>query len=246
MKKLRDGLRTIGLRAVYGHKASSSRYQAWLRDQGVRVGERVRFYSPWTIRVDTQRPWMIEIGDDVHITADVSILQHDYSWAVLQHRTGEVLGSCGPVRIGSNVFIGQRSLILKGSNIGDNVIVGAGSVVTGPLEAGAVYAGSPARPIMGIDEFQQKRRDRQYSEARDLVRRYIAHYGSPPDRQLLREFFWLFEPADTALDPVFEAVHGLGGNSERSAAAFSAHRALFPSFNAFLADCLSSEMGEGR
>lgn len=246
MSSLRNGFRAIGMRMVYGHKSSSERYRSWLCEQGVTVGERVRFYSPWTIRVDTQRPWMIEIGDDVHITADVSILQHDYSWAVLQHCTGEVLGSCGPVRIGSNVFIGQRTLVLKGSDIGDNCIVGAGSVVTGRLEPDAVYAGSPARRIMSLDEFQQKRRERQFSEARDLVQHYVARYGRSPSRRLLREFFWLFEPGSAALDPVFEAVHDLGGNAARSSASFSEHRAPYSTYEEFLTACLSSEIGGER
>ena len=234
----RNGLRRAGLRLVYGHKATSDSYQAWLRAQGVLVGKRTRFYSPWTIRVDTQRPWMIEIGNDVHITADVSILQHDYSWAVFQHRTGEVLGSCGPVRIGNNVFIGQRALVLQGSDIGDDVIVGAGSVVTGRLEGGAIYAGAPARRIMSIDEFQKKRRARQFIEAQDLVRHYFARYGRPPGKWLLREFFWLFESKTKPLDDVFEAVHASGGNAERSAAAFAQNDARFSSYSDFLDACL--------
>ena len=243
MAGVTESLRRAGLAAVYGRKSSSERYQSWLRDQGVAIGERVRFYSPWTIRVDVQRPWMIEIGDDVHIAADVSILQHDFSWAVLQHRTGEVLGSCGPVRIGNNVFIGQRALILKGSDIGDDVIVGAGAVVAGRLEPGAVYAGSPARRVMGIDEFQEKRRGRQFQEACDLVRYYVARYGRTPEKKLLREFFWLFEPAGVTLDAVFEAVHSLGGNGDKSSAAFATHKPQFATYQEFLDACLR---GEGR
>lgn len=238
MSGVREVAKRLGMRVVFGHKSSSERYVAWLRDQGVVVGERVCFYSPWTIRVDTQRPWMIEIGDDVHITADVSILQHDYSWAVLQHRTGEVLGSCGPVRIGSNVFIGQRSLILKGSDIGDSVVVWAGSVVVGKLEPDCVYAGSPARRLMSIDEFQERRRARQFVEARDLVRHYVARYGRPPEQNLLREFFWPFEPAGATLNPVFAAVQSLGGNTARSATAFASHQALYPGYQSFVDACL--------
>ena len=74
MSNFKGRLRTVGVRIVYGHKASSERYQSWLREQGVRIGQRVRFYSPWTIRVDTQRPWMIEIGDDVSIGSGATIL----------------------------------------------------------------------------------------------------------------------------------------------------------------------------
>lgn len=241
MSAIEDRLRRLGLKAMYGHKATSEGYQAWLRGQGVQIGERVRFYSPWTIRVDIQRPWMIAIGDDVHIAADVSILQHDYSWAVLQRRTGEVLGSCGPVTIGNNVFLGQRVIVLKGTQIGDDVVVGSGSVVAGQLKPGAVFAGVPATRIMSIEDFQEKRRKRQFIEARDLVRRYVARNGIRPEKRLLREFFWLFEPDSAQLDDAFRKVHALGGNASRSARAFSTHRPLFQSYEEFIEACLIEE-----
>lgn len=51
------------------------------------------------------------------------------------------------VRIGDDVFIGARSLILKGVQIGSGAVVGAGSVVTKDVASGAVVAGNPAREI---------------------------------------------------------------------------------------------------
>jgi len=54
-----------------------------------------------------------------------------------------------PVKISSNVWIGNNSAIL-GVTINENVIVGAGSVVTNDLESGFVYAGNPARKIKEI------------------------------------------------------------------------------------------------
>lgn len=178
--QLMQSFKSFALSICYGHKANEVSYVKWLRQQGMQIGNNVHIYSPWTVRIDTQRPWMIDIGNNVHITADCSILQHDYSWAVIQHMTGEVLGSCGHVHIGNNVFIGQKSLILKGADIGDNVIIGAGSVVTNQLESDAVYAGVPARKLMGISEFIEKRRKAQLPEAIQLVQRYKARYGSDP------------------------------------------------------------------
>jgi len=54
-----------------------------------------------------------------------------------------------PVKISSNVWIGNNSVIL-GATINENVIVGAGSVVTNDLKSGFVYAGNPARKIKEI------------------------------------------------------------------------------------------------
>lgn len=227
-------IKQLAMRLVYGHKSSSEQYVSWLRSQGVRVGQHVHLYTPWSIRIDTQRPWMIEIGDNVHITADCSILQHDYSWAVVQRITGEVLGSCGTVHIGNNVFIGQKSLILKGAEIGDNTIIGAGSVVTGRLEGNAVYAGTPAQKISSLEAYIDKRRKLQLNEVVSLVREYERTYGKRPPKKLLREFFWLFEPRDTQLNEAFQKVLQLDNNTERSWQAFAQSEPIFSSYKALL------------
>ena len=57
-----------------------------------------------------------------------------------------------PVSIGNNVYIGARVIILKGVTIGDNVVVGSGSVVTSDLESNAIYAGNPARLVRKLNK----------------------------------------------------------------------------------------------
>ncbi len=52
-----------------------------------------------------------------------------------------------PVIIGDNVWIGERAIILKGVNIGDNAIVAAGSVVTKSIPNNSLVAGNPAKII---------------------------------------------------------------------------------------------------
>jgi len=56
-----------------------------------------------------------------------------------------------PVRIGSRVWIGSGVTILGGVSIGDDVVVGAGSVVTKDVEPGTIVAGVPARLLRRID-----------------------------------------------------------------------------------------------
>ncbi|MGB1060198.1 MAG: acyltransferase, partial [Ketobacter sp.] len=54
------------------------------------------------------------------------------------------------VILGRNVWIGANSCLLAGSRVGDNSIVGAGSVVTGEIPANEIWAGVPARKIKDL------------------------------------------------------------------------------------------------
>lgn len=55
-----------------------------------------------------------------------------------------------PVKIGDNVWIGERAIILKGVLIGDNAIIAAGAVVTKNVEPNTIVAGNPAKFIKSI------------------------------------------------------------------------------------------------
>jgi acetyltransferase-like isoleucine patch superfamily enzyme len=57
---------------------------------------------------------------------------------------------CG-VTIGENVWVGACSVLLPGCRIGDNAVIGAGSVVTGDVPAGELWAGAPARRIKSLE-----------------------------------------------------------------------------------------------
>lgn len=60
-----------------------------------------------------------------------------------------------PVKIGGNVWIGSGATILPGVVIGDNAVIGAGSVVTRPVAPNTIVAGNPARLIRGIGETEK-------------------------------------------------------------------------------------------
>lgn len=57
-----------------------------------------------------------------------------------------------PISIGRNVFIGARSIVMKGITIGDGAVVGAGSVVTKDVPKNAIVAGNPAKLIKIIEQ----------------------------------------------------------------------------------------------
>ena len=60
------------------------------------------------------------------------------------------------IKIGDNVFIGAQSIIMPGSEIGNNCIIGCGSVVRGKIESGKVVAGNPAIVIGDIHSYTKK------------------------------------------------------------------------------------------
>jgi maltose O-acetyltransferase len=85
----------------------------------------------------------VEIGDGAQIGPAVQIYAADHPRDADQRRSGLELGR--PVRIGRNAWIGGGAIILPGIAIGDDAIVGAGSVVTRDVPAGATVMGNPAR-----------------------------------------------------------------------------------------------------
>lgn len=72
------------------------------------------------------------------------------------HRVGAARENvAGPVSIGDNVWLGADVTIVGPCRIDNDVIVGAHSFVTGELEAGWIYAGTPARRIRRVDQDAQ-------------------------------------------------------------------------------------------
>ena len=85
----------------------------------------------------------VSIGDMTQIGPGVQILTADHPRDPAQRR--QMLEFGRPIRIGANVWIGGGALILPGVTIGDDAIIGAGSVVTRDVPAGATVVGNPAR-----------------------------------------------------------------------------------------------------
>lgn len=92
----------------------------------------------------TDGPGPVLIGHDCHFGKNISIFtqNHDYhSRDKLPYGDTFIIKS---VEIGNYVWIGSHVIILPGSQIGDGVIVQAGSVVHGRLEKCGIYGGNPA------------------------------------------------------------------------------------------------------
>lgn len=86
----------------------------------------------------------ITIEDDAQVAANVQLISNNHD---IHDRKILV---CKPVVLKKNCWIGAGASILPGVTVGENAIVGAGSVVTKDVEANTIVAGNPAKVIKHI------------------------------------------------------------------------------------------------
>lgn len=96
----------------------------------------------------------VQIGDHTCIGGNCKILDNDFHPIEIEARNDDIKEKIGtkPVVIGKNCFIGCNTLILKGTELGDGCVVGAGAVVSGKFPANSVIAGNPAKVIKMMKE----------------------------------------------------------------------------------------------
>lgn len=220
-------------------KTSSSKYIEFLKKKGVKIGKGTVFFYPYNSFVDLTRPWLIEIGNNVQITKNVSILTHGYDWAVLKGIYGNILGSSGKVTIKNNVFIGFNTTILKGVTVGNNVIIGANSLINKDVPDNVVVAGNPAKVIMTIEEYYKKRIKEQNREATELAIEYYKKYNKWPNEKVLREFLFLFKDRTSNFeeDEVFMEITNLVGNYKKTKEYFINNEGLYKNYDEFIEYC---------
>lgn len=112
----------------------------------IEIGE--NFYSNHNLIIlDVGR---VKIGDNVQVAPNVSIYTAGHPVHPETRNTGYEYGI--DITIGDNVWIGGSVSILPGVTIGDNAVIGAGSVVTKDIPANVIAAGNPCRVIREITE----------------------------------------------------------------------------------------------
>ena len=156
-------------------KLSHEKYAKYL---GVNFGENCHFYGKVSWSTE---PWIITLGNNVHITEECRFVTHDGATLLFRH-IEPTLELTKPITIGNDVYIGTRSIIMGGVNIGNNVIIGAGSIVTHDIPDNSVAVGVPAKVIKTEDEYFEKARKEslglghlKYEEKDKALRNYYNY-----------------------------------------------------------------------
>ncbi|WP_027965276.1 acyltransferase [Halalkalibacillus halophilus] len=122
------------------------------KNKGVEIGENTEImgfpkFGP--------EPYLIKLGENVTISSNVTFLTHDGATRVLNYGEKKYM-KFGYIIIDNNCFIGANAILMPGIHIGENAIIGAGSVVTKDVPMNAIVAGNPAKVISNIQKFEDK------------------------------------------------------------------------------------------
>jgi maltose O-acetyltransferase len=96
----------------------------------------------------------IRIGDNVMLAPNVQIYTAHHPLDVETRIS--MLESGTPINIGHNVWIGGSAIILPGVSIGDNSVIGAGSVVTRDVPSDVIAAGNPCRVLRDVPTHERE------------------------------------------------------------------------------------------
>lgn len=129
---------------------SNGKAELFRKELGIKIGKNVRFTGT---PVWASEPYLIEIGNNVTITQNVTFHTHDGGVALFRKKFPGI-NVFGKIKIGNNVFIGSDAIIMPGVTIGDNVVIGAGSIVSKDIPSNTIAAGVPAKPLKTLEEYR--------------------------------------------------------------------------------------------
>lgn len=115
-------------------------------DYGCNIHIGNNFFANFNLTILDEAP--VRIGNNVFVGPNVSIFTACHPINPIERNTG--IQWAEAVTIGNNVWIGGNTIILPGVTVGDNCVVGAGSVVTKNVPSNTVIGGNPARFIKAV------------------------------------------------------------------------------------------------
>lgn len=130
---------------------------SYARKIGVRMEGSVTIYGS-SYSMFSAEPYLVTLGNNVYVSVDACFVCHDGGVLPFRKDTPD-LDLAAPIIVRDNVFIGMRAIILKGVEIGENSIVGAGAVVTKSVPPNSIVGGNPAKIISTTDAYLSKARE---------------------------------------------------------------------------------------
>lgn len=111
--------------------------------------------QPWNFGTEPDR---IFFGDNVHVASNVTFINHDITVLMFRYmdKNDSYQERKGKIVIGDNAFIGSNSTVLYDVHIGNNVIIGAGSLANKDIPDGSIAAGVPCRVIGKFEDYKRR------------------------------------------------------------------------------------------
>ena len=131
----------------------------------VKIGKHVGIFEGTVINPSEE----VEIGDDTGIGGDVMIWTHGAWLDVLQGFPADF----GPVKIGSNVWLPARSVVLPNVTIGNDVVIGINSIINRSLPDGCFAVGSPCKVIKENVYPKELSQDEKTNIIEDIIKDWL-------------------------------------------------------------------------
>ncbi|MEC4114935.1 acyltransferase [Myroides pelagicus] len=125
--------------------------ERYARHIGVEIGEGCLIST----KNFSSEAYLIKIGKGCRIAKGVSFFTHGGLWSQ-RKKLDENLDFFGKVNIGNYTYIGEDAKIMPGVTIGNDVIIGAGSVITKSVPDGKICAGNPGRIVGETNSFVER------------------------------------------------------------------------------------------
>ena len=136
------------------------------KKRGMKIGKNVIFIEAPAFGSE---PYLIEIGDYTKITAGATFINHDGAmYTIRSMEKYKDARNFGRIKIGKNCFVGNNCTFLPGAQMGNNCILGTGSVLNSSMPDNTVFAGVPAKFICTIEQYGDKALENNIMYPRNL------------------------------------------------------------------------------
>jgi acyl carrier protein len=175
-----------------------------LRARGVQIGAGCRIYS---MEFSTE-PYLVRLGDGVCIAGGVKFLTHDGAARLLRSRRA-MIQSFGRIVVGDNSFIGENAILLPGTTIGRDCVIGAGAVVHGTIPDNSLAVPARSSTVSSAARTRLIRlacRNRSGGRSSSLI---------SVRQSVLAEIRRDEDPMMSAADAVLSAIQEVAGTGDR-------------------------------